>query len=123
MVPRSSAWPSPSLSRSACSWFMRLVPGGAPVEGGDMSTQLPPQAALYQLGIGHYFSNALHLVTKLGIADLLKDGPRPATELADATGTHAPALSRVLRLLASVGVFEERDDGSFALTSLGECLR
>lgn len=84
---------------------------------------LPPQAVLYQLGIGHYFSNALHLAVKLGIAELLADGPRRSTDLAEATTTHAPALHRVMRLLASAGVFEERDDGVFALTSLGECLR
>jgi hypothetical protein len=87
------------------------------------SERLPPQATLYQLGIGHYFSNALHVATELGIAELLKDGPRRPEELADATATHAPSLRRMLRLLASVGVFEERDDGRFALTPLGECLR
>jgi len=84
---------------------------------------LPPQVALYQLATGHYLSNALCLAVKLGIAELLADGPRHATELAEATATHAPSLSRVMRLLASAGVFEEREDGAFALTSLGECLR
>ena len=85
--------------------------------------RIPPQTALYQLGIGHYYSNALHLVAKLGIAELLADGPRRATELAEATATHVASLHRVMRLLASVGVFEEGDGGTFALTSLGECLR
>jgi len=84
---------------------------------------LPPQAVLYQLAIGHYFSHALHLATMLGVAELLKDGPRHFTDIAEATATHAPSLNRVMRLLASVGVFEERENGSFALTSLGECLR
>ncbi|HJQ84939.1 MAG TPA: methyltransferase [Candidatus Binatia bacterium] len=84
---------------------------------------LPPQVVLYQLGIGHYFTNALHLAVRLGIADLLADGPRPATALAKATGTHAPSLARVLRLLVSVGVFAEDPDGTFALTPVGECLR
>src|SRR5262249_23028317 len=41
----------------------------------------------------------------------------------EATATHAPSLNRVMRLLASAGVFEEQEDGAFALTSLGECLR
>jgi len=82
-----------------------------------------PLAALYQLATGHYFSRALHLAVKLGIAELLKQGPRGSAELAEATATHAPSLQRVLRLLASVGVFEEREDGSFALTSVGEALR
>src|SRR2546423_1924944 len=84
---------------------------------------LPPQAALYQLATGHYFTNALHRITKLGTAELLATRPRRATELAETTATHAAALHRVLRLLASVGVFAEREDGSFVLTSLGECLR
>src|SRR5262245_60787398 len=84
---------------------------------------LPPQFVLYQLASGHYFSHALHLAAKLGIAELLADGPRDSQKLADATATHAPSLRRVLRLLVTAGVFEERRDGAFALTPVGECLR
>jgi O-methyltransferase domain len=84
---------------------------------------LPPQLVLYQMSTGHYVSRALHLAAKLGLADLLKDGPRQYGELAQATAMHAPALNRVMRLLASVGVFEEQENGTFALTPLGECLR
>jgi hypothetical protein len=84
---------------------------------------LPPQVALYQLATGHYLSQALHLAVKLGIAERLAAGPRQAPDLAAATATHAPSLRRVLRLLASAGVLEEREDGAFALTALGECLR
>jgi hypothetical protein len=84
---------------------------------------LPPQAVLYQLATGHYLSYALQLAVRLGVAELLKDGPRNAAHLAAATATNAPALHRVLRLLASAGVFEEQADGSFGLTPLGACLR
>ncbi|HZR83393.1 MAG TPA: methyltransferase [Candidatus Binatia bacterium] len=84
---------------------------------------LPPGLLLYQMSIGHYVSRALHLAAKLNVADLLADGPRAAADLARATETHAPSLQRVLRLLASVGVFEEQDGGRFALTPLGELLR
>ena len=83
----------------------------------------PPGFALYRIGIGHYFSRALALAAKLGIADLLKDGPRYCDDLAAATGTHGASLVRVLRLLASVGVFAERENGTFALLPLGELLR
>src|SRR6516225_6157789 len=65
----------------------------------------------------------LALAAKLGLADLLKDGPRSARDLAAATQTHAPSLARVARLLASVGVFAELADGRFALTPMGEPLR
>jgi len=83
----------------------------------------PPPAVLYDLATGHYVSQAIYVAAKLGIADLLGAGPRNRDELANATGTHAPSLGRVLRLLASVGVFAERGDGSFELTPLGACLR
>jgi hypothetical protein len=84
---------------------------------------LPPGLVLYQMSIGHYVSRALHLAARLGLADLLQDGPRDARELAAASGTHAPSLNRVLRFLASVGVFEELEDGRFALTPMGDMLR
>jgi len=84
---------------------------------------LPPQIQLYQMAIGHYLSHALNLAATLGVADQLKDGPRPVAELAQATATHGPSLHRVLRLLASAGVLTEQEDGTFGLTPIGECLR
>ena len=72
---------------------------------------------------GYYVSRAIHVAAKLGIADLLADGPRGHDELAKATGTHADSLRRVLRLLAGAGVFVEEEDGKFALTPIGACLR
>ena len=84
---------------------------------------LPPGSILYQLSVGHYVSRALHLAAKLGVADLLAAGPRSAGELAAKTGTDAAALRRVLRLLVSVGVFTEADDGAFATTPLGDAMR
>ena len=79
---------------------------------------------LYQLSIGHYVSRALHVAAHLGLADQLADGPRSADDLAAATGTHAPSLNRVLRLLASAtGIFAEQEDGRFALEPIGELLR
>jgi hypothetical protein len=83
----------------------------------------PPGLAIYQMAIGHYVSRALYLAAKLGLADLLADGPRDSGDLAKASGTHAPSLNRVMRLLASAGVFNEQEAGRFALTPLGEMLR
>ena len=84
---------------------------------------MPPSLLLYQIGTGHYISRALALAAKLKIADVLKDGPRHYGEIAKATETHAPSLNRMMRLLASAGVFEEQEGGKFALTPLGEYLR
>jgi O-methyltransferase domain len=89
-----------------------------------MSTQeLPPPFALFRMVTAYYVSRAVHVAAKLGIADLLAEGPRGHDELTEATGTHADALRRVLRLLASAGVFGEEEDGRFALTPIGACLR
>ena len=85
--------------------------------------ELPPPLALLRMATGYYVSCAIHVAAKLGIADLMSEGPRHYRELAAATGTHAPSLHRVLRLLASVGVLAEEATGSFALTPIGACLR
>jgi orsellinic acid C2-O-methyltransferase len=87
------------------------------------SMELPPPLALFRLTTGYYVSRALWVVARLGIADQLAAGPRRVEELAEATGTHAPSLRRVLRLLASAGVFAEEADGHIALTPIGQCLR
>ncbi len=78
---------------------------------------------MLQMIQGFWVSRAIYAAAKLGIPDLLKDGPRSPDELAQATGTHAPSLYRVLRALDSVGVFAADDRGRFALTALGDTLR
>jgi hypothetical protein len=67
-------------------------------------------------------SRAVTVAAELGIADLLRDGPRTADELAAATGTHAPALYRLLRALASIGIFSEGTGRRFALNPTGQYL-
>ena len=89
----------------------------------DQHSQLEPQWALHKLITGHYVSRAIYVAAKLGIADLLKDGPRHVAELAEATHSHAPSLHRVMLLLVSAGVFAEAEDGAFGLAPMGECLR
>ena len=100
----------------------RAKAGGRTTPPSRTST-LPPTVQVYQLATAHYVSRALFVAAKLGIADLLKDGPRHYGELAKATGTHAPSLNRMMRLLASAGVLTEGDNGDFGLTPVGECLR
>jgi DNA-binding IclR family transcriptional regulator len=75
-----------------------------------------PLLALRRMILGYRLSQALCVASELGLADLLKDGPRTTDDLAQATGAHAPSLYRLLRLLASEGVFVEQEQGQFALT-------
>jgi SAM-dependent methyltransferase len=65
---------------------------------------------------------ALRVVCDLGVADHLRDGPRPCDELAAATGAHAPSLYRVMRALACKNIFTEVESGKFALTPMAELL-
>lgn len=82
-----------------------------------------PQEQINRMLTGYWLSQSLYVAAKLGLADLLKDGPRTADALASATTTHAGSLHRLLRGLASVGVFAEDSQGHFTLTPLAECLR
>ncbi|HEX8139653.1 MAG TPA: methyltransferase [Pyrinomonadaceae bacterium] len=84
---------------------------------------LRPEECLTQMAFGALMSQALYVAAKLGVADLLADGARSVAELAAATRTHERALYRVLRSLASAGVFEETEPKRFALSPLAEPLR
>jgi hypothetical protein len=77
---------------------------------------------MMQMVTGYWLSQAIGVVAKLGIADLLAGGPRDAADLARETKTNADALHRLLRCCASVGIFSMRADARFALTPLGETL-
>lgn len=83
----------------------------------------PPEQTLLNHALGKWTSRAAYVAAKLGIADLLARGPKPVDELARATATHAPSLYRVLRALASLGIFEETADRTFRLTPAAEPLR
>ena len=58
-----------------------------------------PREQLRDLIRGYRISQAIYVVTRLGIPDLLADGPREIEELAHATGSHPPSLRRVLVFL------------------------
>ncbi len=84
---------------------------------------LSPQAQLIQMAWAHQISSMIRVAAELKLADHLADGPKSAGELAQVTATHAPSLYRVMRTLASLGVFTEDERQLFALTPLGEPLR
>ena len=77
---------------------------------------------MIQFITGFWTSRAVYIAAKLGIADLLQSGPKTVAELAEATGTHAPSLYRIMRALTSAGVFKRENDDRFALTPLSETL-
>jgi hypothetical protein len=88
------------------------------------TTQQPSVAAvLRDLIQGYWATQAVYAAAKLGIADLLRDGPQHPEALARVAGAHPSALVRVLRLLASHGLFAEDADGRFSLTPAAALLQ
>ena len=83
----------------------------------------PPETVLTQLILGSLGSQAVYVAAKLGIADLLASGAKTVDELAEAADADAPSLYRVLRALASFGVFKELDGKVFELTPTADVLR
>ena len=81
-----------------------------------------PQVALLKMITGAWLSQAIYGAASLGVADVIKDGPKTIDEIAAAVNAEPRALYRVLRLLASHGIFEEQPDQRFAQTSYSECL-
>jgi hypothetical protein len=91
------------------------------------SAELPKpaaeRAALYEMIYGLRWTQMLAVVAKLGIADQVSNGPKSVRELAEATKTHEDSLYRVLRTLASRGVFYEETGKRFRLTPASALLR
>ena len=85
--------------------------------------QPSPAETLARLIHGCVSTQLVCVAARLGIADLLADGPKDAGALAEATGAHPDALRRVLRASATLGIFAERGDGTFALTDISRLLR
>jgi O-methyltransferase domain/Dimerisation domain len=78
---------------------------------------------VFQIALGYIASTALYAAVKLHIADQLADGPRPIADLARATGADEDALYRILRSLASVGIFEETTPRTFTNNARSATMR
>jgi O-methyltransferase domain/Dimerisation domain len=92
---------------------------GNPKEESDAE----PQARLRALIGGYRLSQAIYVATRLGIPDLLADGPREIDELARVTQSHAPSLRRVLLALVAAGVLDKVGPRQVALAPVGMTLR
>lgn len=82
----------------------------------------PPAVQMVQLLAGFQISQAVYVAAKLGVADHLVDGPANIDDLATALDCDPGALHRLVRTLASLGIFTEAGERTFALTALGETL-
>ena len=94
-----------------------------PVRIAPTKDRNPSPLVLFQMATGYWVSQAIYVAAKLGIADLLKDGPQSCVALAAATGSDASSLFRLMRALSSVGVFSHVSRDCFALSRLAESLQ
>jgi hypothetical protein len=89
----------------------------------DQSTAQSPAAAVLQLILNMWAAQSAATFARLGMADLLADGPATARVIAERAETNTDATYRLLRGLATVGIVEALAEDRFALTPVGQCLR
>ncbi len=90
----------------------------------DSNPEMPkPVQQIMQVATGYIASSALYVAVALNVADHLAGGAKTIGDLARATGTQEDGLYRVLRLLASLGLFAEVSPRRFGLTPPAELLR
>ncbi len=87
------------------------------------SKYAPERTSLIEMLQAADISQAIYVVAKLGIADLIKDGTKTIQELSAATGTDMSSLYRVLRALAGAGLFNELGAKTFSLAPAGAYLQ
>jgi hypothetical protein len=78
---------------------------------------------LFQMATGYWVSQAIYVAARLGIADVLADGPKSSQELAVATEADRQSLHRLMRALCATGVIRTLAADRFALAPLGQALR
>jgi hypothetical protein len=83
---------------------------------------LPAPAAMMEMIVAGWLSQAITVAAELGVADALEARPLSIDELAAKVGADPDALSRLLRALIGRGVFHHRRDGRYALNSLARTL-
>jgi len=90
-----------------------------------MSSQVSAQLSalrLFDLIQSHRVTAAIYVAARLGLAELLRDGPQALGQLAKATGADERALGRLLTALSTIGVCSRSGEDRYALTDVGACL-
>ncbi|HWX99185.1 MAG TPA: methyltransferase dimerization domain-containing protein, partial [Mycobacterium sp.] len=83
----------------------------------------PAPAAMIEMILAGWTSQAITVVAQLGVADALAAGPLLIDELATRVDADPDALRRLLRALISRGIFRHHRDGRYELNSLADTLR
>jgi hypothetical protein len=97
---------------------MKLKPNRPP---GTM--EKPATQEVQDLMTARWVADMIGVAAKLELADFIQAGAKTAEEIAKAKGLQATSLYRLLRGLASYGIFAEQEDGTFAQTPRSDALR
>ncbi len=89
---------------------------------GEKTPEKPLPLQMLDLISGYWVSQLVYVAARLGLADRLAQGPMNVDDVAKQAGVDTRALYRLMRALASVGVFAEGDPGVFSLTPLAQTL-
>ena len=84
---------------------------------------VPPPVGLLELASGFMATQTVYAAARLGLADVLADGPLSPGDIAAEVGSDPDGTDRLLRACAMFGVFSEGSDGRFGLTPLADALR
>jgi hypothetical protein len=77
---------------------------------------------LFDLIQSHRVTAVIYVAARLGLAELLRDGPQAVGKLAKATGADERSLARLLTALSTIGICARNGEGGYALTEVGACL-
>ena len=86
------------------------------------SKKMSPAMTFMNLTAGKWVSQAIAVSAELGIADLLKEGTKTTAQIARSANASEDSVYRLLRALASVGLFAETKNRAFRITPLGKLL-
>jgi hypothetical protein len=84
---------------------------------------VPAPAAMIEMILAGWTSQAITVAAQLGVADALAEGPLTIGQLATRVNADPDALQRLLRALISRGVFRRRFDGCYEMNHLADTLR
>lgn len=118
---QASAGLGRALARRLPALLARAQPAAMAL-GRELTVRGAPSRLVYGWLAGAWVTQSMAVVARLDVADRLKAGPKTCDALAAETGAHGPSLYRVMRALASLGLFSEDEHGRFATTRLGRTL-
>jgi hypothetical protein len=97
-----------------------LLHGLSLSRGGGGPSGRPP--ALFQMATSYWISQVVYVTAELGVADVLKQGPKSCREIATETGADEKSLYRLLRALCTIGLIRTAGTDQFTLAARGRSL-